>query len=77
MKASRAVTAAVKLFEKEKVGDFRTLAFWEMSGADNNFDYVLINIKYAIDGDYTESDAHPFLVGVSEVDGKPVARRVQ
>lgn len=77
MKASQAVSAAVRAFERAKVGDFRTCEFWEMSGSGNNFDYAYIHIGYAVNGEYTQSEKTPFLVKVNDRDGKIVAEVVQ
>lgn len=71
MRASQAINKAMAVFNKAKKGDLRTVALWEGSGSGDNWQSVTIHIGYAVDGDYKESDAHPFLVTVYETaDGK-------
>lgn len=70
MKASQAINKALKVFEKSGKGDIRTVEIWEITGSGNRWTSALIRIGYAVNGDYTESDAHPYIVQVDEKDGK-------
>ena len=71
MKASQAINKAMAVFNKAKKGDLRTVELWEGSGTGDNWTYLRIHIGYAVDGDYTESDANPFVVSVYQTeDGK-------
>jgi len=76
MKGSQAITAALKLFEKANVGDVRVVKLMEGSGSGDDWEDLKIEIEYAIDGDYTESDKNPFTVEVGVVDGKIKAVRL-
>ena len=46
-------------------------------GENGIWTQLTLEIEYAIDGDYAESDAHPFEVNVYEKDGKIYAERVR
>lgn len=70
MKASQAINKALKVFEKSGKGAVRTVEVWEVTGTGNRWTSALIHIGYAVNGDYTESDANPYTVNVYEKDGK-------
>ena len=71
MKASQAINKAMAVFNKATKGDLSTLELWEGSGTGDNWTDLRIHIGYAVDGDYTESDANPFVVSVYQTeDGK-------
>ena len=71
MKASQAINKAMAVFNKAKQGDLRTVELWEGYGTGEHWTDLRIHIGYAVDGDYTESDANPFVVSVYQTeDGK-------
>jgi len=49
---------------------------WECSGRGKQVTDADIRVSYAINGDYSESDKTPFVVRVSERDGKITAEVV-
>jgi len=75
MTTARAISAAVKYFEKHaKHADIRSVVLQEGSGnGKGKWSSLTIKIKYTVDGDYTESNKHPFFIIVSEVYGKAIA----
>ena len=77
MKTSQAITKAMDVFNKEGKGDIRTVAIMEGSGNNGKWTQLTIQIGYAIDGDYAESDKNPFEVNVFESEGKIRAQRIR
>lgn len=78
MTGTQAIKKALDVFNKAKKGDIRTVALLEGSGCGDMWQALRIQIGYAINGDYTESDKHPFIVSVYETaDGKIHAVRVK
>lgn len=75
MTIAKAMTKAMAVFEKEKRGDIRAVKLLECYGRGNNLASASIQIEYAIDGDYTESDNAPYIVNVSDGLGGIVAER--
>lgn len=73
MTIRKAIDKALAAFEKTKKGDIRGVSLWEFSGKGNKFDYVLVRVEYAVDGDYSESDKNPLTVAVRECGGKITA----
>ena len=77
MTTARAINEAMKIFQKEhKTGDIRKVVLLEGSGDNRKWKDLLIGIEYAIDGDYAESDAHPFEVKIYDNDGKITGERI-
>lgn len=82
MTTAQAINKAIQVFNKAKKGGVRTVALMEGTGpirddkGRETWKQIVIRIGYAIDGDYTESDANPFEVNVYEADGKICAERV-
>lgn len=75
MTIAKAMTKAMAVFEKEKRGDIRAVKLLECYGRGNNLASASIQIEYAIDGDYTESDNTPYIVNVSDGLGGIIAER--
>ena len=82
MTTAQAINKAIQVFNKASKGGVRTVALMEGTGpirddkGRETWKQIVIRIGYAIDGDYTESDANPFEVNVYEADGKICAERV-
>lgn len=77
MKASQAINKAMEVFNKAKKGDLRTVELWEGTGSGDRWQSLRIHIGYAINGEYTESDANPFVVSVYQTaDGKIHAEQI-
>lgn len=72
MTTAQAINKAMQVFNKDKKvkGNIRTVALWEGTGSGDRWQDLRIHIGYAVDGDYTESDANPYVVSVWERDGK-------
>ena len=72
MTIAQAINKAMQVFNKDKKvkGEIRTVALWEGSGSGNHWQDLRIHIGYAIDGNYDESDANPYVVSVWESNGK-------
>ena len=65
MTTYKAISKAMQLFNRNhKDGDIRKIVLLEGSGFGRDWSDLLIQIEYAIDGDYTESDAKPFVCKV-------------
>ena len=76
MTTAKAINNAMALFEKEGRGDIRTVNLMEGSGANGKWTQLTIQIGYAIDGDYTESDKNPYMVNVVDNGGKIEAAKI-
>lgn len=82
MTTAQAINKAIQVFNKAKKGGVRTVALMEGTGpirddkGGETWKQIVIRIGYAIDGDYSESDANPFEVNVYEADGKIYAEQV-
>lgn len=82
MTTAQAINKAIQVFNKASKGGVRTVALMEGTGpirddkGRETWKQIVIRIGYAIDGDYTESDANPFEVNVYVADGKICAERV-
>lgn len=77
MTTARAINKAMALFNREKVGDIRTVSLMEGSGSGSKWTQLTIRIGYSKNGDYTESDKNPFEVNVVEkMNGEIVAERI-
>ena len=66
MTGIKAIKEAMKVFKKAHVGDIRTISLMEGSGSGDKWSSVTIQIGYAVNGDYSESDRAPFVVKVDE-----------
>lgn len=65
-------------FKKAKVGEIRTIELMEGSGCGDKWVQLTIHIGYSVEGDYTESDKHPFNVKVFEaINGEISAERIE
>lgn len=73
MTIAQAMTKAMKVFEKEGRGEIRAVKLLECYGRGNNLASASVQIEYAIDGDYTESDNAPYIVNVSDGIGGIIA----
>lgn len=77
MTSAKAISKAMALFKKAKVGDIRTISLMEGSGNGDKWVQLTIHIEYAVNGDYTESDKNPFKVNVVEkMNGEIIAERI-
>ncbi len=76
MTTAKAITKAMAVFEKKGSGDIRKVSLMEGSGANGKWSQLIIQIEYAVNGDYTESDNHPFMVNVVDNNGKIEAARI-
>lgn len=78
MTVAKAINKATAIFAKQgpELGDIRTVKL--MSGCHSGKDWsqLTICVEYAINGDYTASDNHPFMVEVWDKDGKITAERI-
>lgn len=75
MTGAKAISKAMEVFKKAKLGDIRTVELMEGSGSGDKWGQVTIHIGYSVNGDYTESDKKPFYVTVAErASGEIVAR---
>lgn len=75
MTIAKAMTKAMAVFEKEGRGEIRAVKLLECYGRGNNIASASIQIEYAIDGDYTESDNAPYIVNVSDGLGGIIAEQ--
>ena len=66
MTIAQAMTKAMKVFEKEGRGGIRAVKLLECYGRGKDLASARIQIEYAIDGDYTESDSAPYIVNVAD-----------
>ena len=73
MTIAQAMTKAMKVFEKEGRGEIRAVKLLECYGRGNNLASARVQIEYAINGDYTESDNAPYIVNVADGLGGIVA----
>ena len=73
MTIEQAMTKAMKVFEKEGRGEIRAVKLLECYGRGKNLASASIQIEYAINGDYAESDNVPYIVNVSDGLGGIVA----
>lgn len=76
MTTKKAITKAMAVFEKKGSGDIRKVSLMEGSGTNGKWSQLTIQIEYAVNGDYTESDNHPFMVNVVDENGKIEAARI-
>ncbi len=73
----KAISEAVKVFMKAKIGKLSAVKLLEGSGNGNVWEDLTIRIEYSIDGDYTQSDNEWFVVNVYRgEDGNIKAERV-
>ncbi len=61
---SKAIDKAMALFNCAGLGDIRTVELYEGSGSGSKWTSLDIHIGYAKDGDYSESDANPFIAHI-------------
>lgn len=70
MTISKAINEAMKEFNrttgKEKKAEIRNICLQEGTGHGNEWTEIVIKIEYAIEGDYKESDEHPFYAVVKD-----------
>lgn len=78
MTGVKAISKAMAVFKKAKLGDIRTIDLMDGSGNGDNWKQINIRIGYSVNGDYTESDKNPFEVTVTEREnGEIVATRIE
>lgn len=74
MTLGQAMQKAIRLFEhnakKIPGAEIRGVFACEMSGHGNTVESATLRIHYAINGDYTQSDKHPYLIHVYLRDNK-------
>lgn len=78
MTVSKAINKATAIFDKQgpAQGDIRTVKLMAGSHSGKDWSQLTICVEYAINGDYTASDRHPFIVEVWDKDGKITAERI-
>lgn len=77
MTGAKAISKAMAVFNKAKLGDIRTVELMEGSGSGDKWVQVTVRIGYSVNGDYSESDKNPFEVNVVEkMSGEIIAERI-
>lgn len=77
MTGAKAISKAIAVFKKAKLGDIRTVELMEGSGNGDKWTQVTIRVGYSVNGDYAESDKNPFEVNVVEkMNGEIIAERI-
>lgn len=61
---AKAIDKAMVLFNCAGLGNIRTIELLEGSGAGDKWTSIDIHIGYSRNGDYTESDANPFIARI-------------
>lgn len=78
MTGAKAISKAMAVFKKAKLGDIRTVELMEGSGSGDMWVQVVVRIGYSVNGDYSESDKKPFEINVVEkTSGEIVAERIE